>query len=147
MINILVMSHGEFAEGICKSAEMIIGEQENLKTVIFNPGESLDTLVEKLKKAINEFDNDFSHLLLVDIFGGSPSNATALLLAENYKINAVSGVNLPMLVEVINYRLYADADATIMDAMNKAIQAASDGVQKFHKSMVVIEDENEGDDL
>ena len=57
MINILVMSHGEFAEGICKSAEMIIGEQENLKTVIFNPGESLDTLVEKLKKAINEFDN------------------------------------------------------------------------------------------
>ena len=95
MINILVMSHGEFAEGICKSAEMIIGEQENLKTVIFNPGESLDTLVEKLKKAINEFDNDFSHLLLVDIFGGSPSNATALLLAENYKISAVSGVNLP----------------------------------------------------
>ena len=104
MINILVMSHGEFAEGICKSAEMIIGEQENLKPVIFNPGESLDTLVEKLKKAINEFDNDFPHLLFVDIFGGSPSNATALLLAENYKINAVSGINLPMLLEALTER-------------------------------------------
>ena len=104
MINILVMSHGEFAEGICKSAEMIIGEQENLKPVIFNPGESLDTLVEKLKRAINEFDNDFPHLLFVDIFGGSPSNATALLLAENYKINAVSGINLPMLLEALTER-------------------------------------------
>ena len=119
MINILVMSHGEFAEGICKSAEMIIGEQENLKTVIFNPGESLDTLVEKLKKAINEFDNDFSHLLLVDIFGGSPSNATALLLAENYKINAVSGVNLPMLLEALTER-----ENTAADMLVKQLKAA-----------------------
>ena len=119
MINILVMSHGEFAEGICKSAEMIIGEQENLKTVIFNPGESLDTLVEKLKRAINEFDNDFSHLLLVDIFGGSPSNATALLLAENYKISAVSGVNLPMLLEALTER-----ENTAADMLVKQLKAA-----------------------
>lgn len=124
MINILVISHGEFAEGICKSAEMIIGEQENLKTVIFNPGESLDTLVEKLKKAINEFDNDFSHLLLVDIFGGSPSNATALLLAENYKINAVSGVNLPMLLEALTERENTAADMHV-----KQLKAAgNDGI-------------------
>ena len=119
MINILVMSHGEFAEGICKSAEMIIVEQENLKTVIFNPGESLDTLVEKLKKAINEFDNDFSHLLLVDIFGGSPSNATALLLAENYKISAVSVVNLPMLLEALTER-----ENTAADMLVKQLKAA-----------------------
>lgn len=124
MINILVMSHGEFAEGICKSAEMIIGDQENLKPVIFNPGESLDTLVEKLKKAINEFDNDFSHLLLVDIFGGSPSNATALLLAENYKINAVSGVNLPMLLEALTER-----ENTAADMLVKQLKAAgNDGI-------------------
>ena len=119
MINILVMSHGEFAEGICKSAEMIIGDQENLKPVIFNPGESLDTLVEKLKKAINEFDNDFPHLLFVDIFGGSPSNATALLLAENYKINAVSGVNLPMLLEALTER-----ENTAADMLVKQLKAA-----------------------
>ena len=124
MINILVMSHGEFAEGICKSAEMIIGGQENLKPVIFNPGESLDTLVEKLKRAINEFDNDFSHLLLVDIFGGSPSNATALLLAENYKINAVSGVNLPMLLEALTER-----ENTAADMLVKQLKAAgNDGI-------------------
>ena len=119
MINILVMSHGEFAEGICKSAEMIIGDQENLKPVIFNPGESLDTLVEKLKKAINEFDNDFPHLLFVDIFGGSPSNAAALLLAENYKINAVSGVNLPMLLEALTER-----ENTAADMLVKQLKAA-----------------------
>ena len=131
MINILVMSHGEFAEGICKSAEMIIGEQENLKTVIFNPGESLDTLVEKLKKAINEFDNDFSHLLLVDIFGGSPSNATALLLAENYKINAVSGVNLPMLLEALTERENTEADVLVKQLKAVGNEGIIDIVEAF----------------
>ena len=119
MINILVMSHGELAVGICKSAEMIIGEQENLKAVVFNPGESLDTLVKKLKDAINEFDNDFPHLLFVDIFGGSPSNATALLLAEEYKINAVSGVNLPMLLEALTER-----DGTAPEILVKQLKIA-----------------------
>ena len=131
MINILVMSHGEFAEGICKSAEMIIGGQENLKPVIFNPGESLDTLVEKLKRAINEFDNDFSHLLLVDIFGGSPSNATALLLAENYKINAVSGVNLPMLLEALTERENTDADTLVQQLKTAGNDGIVDIVEAF----------------
>lgn len=52
-----------------------------------------------------------------------------------------------MLVEIINYRLYADKDATIQDAISKAEEAAAAGVQKFHKSMVVVEDDDEGDDL
>ena len=131
MINILVMSHGEFAEGICKSAEMIIGGRENLKPVIFNPGESLDTLVEKLKRAINEFDNDFSHLLLIDIFGGSPSNATALLLAENYKINAVSGVNLPMLLEALTERENTDVDTLVQQLKTAGNDGIVDIVEAF----------------
>ena len=131
MINILVMSHGEFAEGICKSAEMIIGDQENLKPVIFNPGESLDTLVEKLKKAINEFDNDFPHLLLIDIFGGSPSNAAALLLAENYKINAVSGVNLPMLLEALTERETTEADVLVKQLKAAGNEGIIDIVEAF----------------
>ena len=87
--------------------------------MVFNPGESLDTLVKKLKDAINEFDNDFPHLLFVDIFGGSPSNATALLLAEEYKINAVSGVNLPMLLEALTER-----DGTAPEILVKQLKIA-----------------------
>ena len=131
MINILVMSHGEFAEGICKSAEMIIGEQENLKTVIFNPGESLDTLVEKLKKALNEFDNDFPHLVFVDIFGGSPSNATALLLAENYKLNIISGVNLPMLLEALSERDNTAPDTLVKQLIITGNEAIIDITKMF----------------
>ena len=133
MINILVMSHGEFAEGICKSAEMIIGEQENLKPVIFNPGESLDTLVEKLKRAINEFDNDFPHLLFVDIFGGSPSNATALLLAENYKINAVSGINLPMLLEALTERENTAVSVLVKQLKTAGNEGIIDIVEAFSR--------------
>ena len=131
MINILVMSHGEFAESICKSAEMITGEQENLKSVVFNPGESLDTLVEKLKKALNEFDNDFPHLVFVDIFGGSPSNATALLLAENYKLNIISGVNLPMLLEALSERENITPDVLVEQLIITGNEAIIDITKMF----------------
>lgn len=131
MINILVMSHGELAESICSSAEMIIGEQENLKSVIFNPGESLDALVEKFKKALNEFDNDFPHLVFVDIFGGSPSNATALLLAENYKLNIISGVNLPMLLEALSERENTAPDTLVKQLIVTGNEAIIDITKMF----------------
>ena len=131
MINILVMSHGELAESICSSAEMIIGEQENLKSVIFNPGESLDALVEKFKKALNEFDNDFPHLVFVDIFGGSPSNATALLLAENYKLNIISGVNLPMLLEALSERENTAPDTLVKQLIITGNEAIIDITKMF----------------
>ena len=131
MINILVMSHGELAKSICSSAEMIIGEQENLKSVIFNPGESLDALVEKFKKALNEFDNDFPHLVFVDIFGGSPSNATALLLAENYKLNIISGVNLPMLLEALSERENTAPDTLVKQLIITGNEAIIDITKMF----------------
>ncbi len=147
MLGIIVATHGHLAEELVNTCAMICGKPDNLKTVTLVPGEGPDDLITKYEKAISELGIDNGIIILNDLFGGSPYNAACRVAADNEKCGIVTGVNLPMLVEVINYRLYADADATIMDAMNKAIQAASDGVQKFHKSMVVIEDENEGDDL
>jgi PTS system mannose-specific IIA component len=132
MINILVMSHGEFAEGICKSAEMIIGKQENLKSVVFNEGESLETLSDKLEKAIKDFNNNFPHLIFVDILGGTPSNVTALLLAKDYKINAVSGVNLPMLLEALTEREDTAPDILIKQLRKVGNESIIDIVEMFN---------------
>lgn len=122
--NILIVTHGEFAEGIKKSAEMIIGEQENFKTLVFTPEMSLDTLTESLKKKIREFSNDYPTLIFVDLFGGSPSNAVAMLLAEGLNIQAISGLNLPMLLEVLGGRTVFPINELVV----QSISAGSDGV-------------------
>ena len=42
-------------------------------------------------------------IILVDLFGGTPSN-TAALLSKEYKISAVSGLNIAMLIEADSMR-------------------------------------------
>ncbi|WP_137665272.1 PTS sugar transporter subunit IIA [Enterococcus hulanensis] len=124
MSNVLVMTHGEFATGIKKSAEMIIGKQDNFETLVFTPEMSLDTLVSALKETLRKFDNDYPTLVFVDLFGGSPSNAVALLLAEGYDVQAISGVNLPMLLEVLGGRTIFPLE----NLVSQGITAGSEGV-------------------
>ena len=71
----------------------------------------------------------------------------AVLLWKNDKCGIVTGVSLPMLVEVINYRLCNGENANVQDAMEKAVEASVAGAQKFHKSQVESETDDEGDDL
>lgn len=124
MVNILVMTHGEMAAGMHHTAGMVLGEQENFNYLAFRPDQSLDSLIESLKSKINEFNNDFSNLILVDLFGGSPSNAIVHLIAEGYNLQAVAGVNLPMLISALTEReIYSSVEGLAAGVRN----AGSDG--------------------
>lgn len=98
MKKILVMAtHGRFASGIESSINLIIGKQENLI--------SLDCYIEKnfnLEKEIElilskYIDNEI--IFLVDIKGGSIYNK--LTEYTNDKIKLVSGLNLPLIFEIL----------------------------------------------
>ncbi len=147
MLGIIIGTHGHLAEELVNTCAMICGRPDNLKTVTLVPGEGPDDLINKYNEAIDELGIDNGIIILNDLFGGSPYNAACRIAAKDERCGIVTGVSLPMLVEIINYRLYADKDATIQDAISKAEEAAAAGVQKFHKSMVVVENEDEGDDL
>lgn len=131
MTNVLVMTHGEFAAGIKNSAEMIIGEQDHFETLVFTPEMSLDSLVDALKTKILAFNNEYPTLIFVDLFGGSPSNAVALLLAEEYDIQAIAGVNLPMLIEVLGSRSIFPIKTLVTQATVTGSEGVVDIVKKF----------------
>ena len=52
MTAIVLGTHGKFSEEILKSTEMILGEQENIATVTFLPGEGADDLIKKYEDAL-----------------------------------------------------------------------------------------------
>jgi mannose PTS system EIIA component len=66
-------------------------------------------------------------LVLSDMYGASPCNLVAKLLSPN-QVEGVAGVNLPMLVRVLNYR-----DRPIKICVEKAISGGRDGVVHFTK--------------
>lgn len=106
MVNIILASHGEFAEGILQSAEMIFGKQEQLETVTFMPNEGPEDLKAKLDRAVKSFGRDAEVLFMVDLWGGSPFNQ-ASVVHEGFpeKSAIVSGLNLPMLLEALGSRM------------------------------------------
>ena len=105
MVGIVLATHGKFSEGILQSAEMIFGEQENIKAVTLMPEEGPNDVNAKMKEAIATFDNQDEVLFLVDLWGGTPFNQASTLLEDNQeKWAIVGGLNLPMLIEALASR-------------------------------------------
>ncbi|MDO4686723.1 MAG: mannose/fructose/sorbose PTS transporter subunit IIA [Corynebacterium sp.] len=130
MVCIIVAAHGESAPALVDSAAMIVGEINNVHSVTFVPGQGPEDLLEAYKLIVdNNSDDAEDLLLLVDLFGGSPYNAGARFVAERDNADVVSGVSIPMLVEVFTA---ARRPNTTMDKLvNKALKAGSTGVRSF----------------
>ncbi len=142
MFGIIVGTHGRFAEGILESLKMILGEQKNVKSVTLVPGEGPDDVIKKYEAAIREMDCEDGVLFLNDLFGGSPYNAACRLAISNEKYGIVTGVNLPMLIEMASAQMaYGGED--IKALMERAVEAGKNGTQTFHASSIADEDEEE----
>lgn len=133
MVNIILASHGKFAEGILQSAEMIFGEQEELETVIFMPNEGPEDLKSKLDDAAESFGPNAEILIMVDLWGGSPFNQASIIHEENPERTAiVSGLNLPMLLEALGGRMGMDS---AHDLASTIIKGESTGIRVKPESL------------
>jgi PTS system mannose-specific IIA component len=127
MVGLIVCTHGKFSEEVVKASEMIFGKQKNIRCITFEPGESADGLVEKYKIAIEELDKKDGILFVVDLFGGSPYNAACRIVIDHDNMDIVTGVNLPMLLEIYGPREIL----SVSELVDTAIQAGRDAVQSF----------------
>lgn len=137
MISVIVGTHGIFSEEILKSAEMIFGSQENVGSVTFNPGEGIDSLVEKYNNLINRLDSKEGVLFMVDLFGGSPFNAASIIAMKNENMEIVTGVNLPMILEVLGSREFLNLQELVQIALN----SGKDAIKILTKNAEIDEEE------
>ena len=101
MINILILSHCELTKELVKTAEIIAGKQENLFYIDQDiKNENLASLQEKVSEILKKINNDKGTLILTDMLGGTPCNAS-VLLTKNFNIEVLTGVNLPMILSAI----------------------------------------------
>lgn len=102
MVGILLVTHGPYATALIESVEMVYGKQEKIESVYLNQGESVEKLQDKINEAINTLNCE-QVLIMVDILGGTPYTAGAIKL-ENPNINVITGINMPMLLEILPHR-------------------------------------------
>lgn len=125
-IAIVLGTHGWAAEQLLKTAEMLLGEQENVGWIDFVPGENAETLIEKYNAQLEKLDTSNGVLFLVDTWGGSPFNAASRIVVDKEHYEVIAGVNIPMLVETLMAR---DDNPTFDELVALAVETGREGVK------------------
>jgi PTS system mannose-specific IIB component len=125
-IAIVIGTHGWAAEQLLKTAEMLLGEQENVGWIDFVPGENAETLIEKYTAQLEKLDTRSGVLFLVDTWGGSPFNAASRIVVDKEHHEVVAGVNIPMLVETLMAR---DDNPSFDELVALAVETGREGVK------------------
>jgi PTS system mannose-specific IIA component/PTS system mannose-specific IIB component len=134
---ILITSHANLADGLVSAFEMIAGHKNYIQALSLNTSG-----VNEFRRRLLAFLNNAPSpvLILADVKGGTPYNeAYKYYLAHSNKCSLVSGVNLPMLLEIgTNIENCTDLDD--VKAKTKAI-----GQQGIEIAEDIVEDNDDLD--
>lgn len=125
MIGIIAISHGPYAKSLIQSVEMVYGKQEKLQAICLGQDESLESLQIKINDAVRALNLE-KILIIVDLLGGTPYNATSMQLS-NPNINVITGLNMPMLLHILPHRnksLEEVSEIAIMSGKNGIINVS-----------------------
>jgi PTS system mannose-specific IIA component len=101
MTTVILVSHGGMAQGLVQSVEMLIGEQENLLAVTFEPEDGTELLTEKVRAVLLPALEKGPCIVMTDIPNGTPFNCVSRLL-ENLPFQHLTGMNLPMVINAVS---------------------------------------------
>ncbi|NRD78939.1 PTS fructose transporter subunit IIA [Bacillus sp. BRMEA1] len=144
MITVILSGHGSFAPALQGSSGMIFGEEDHLYAVPFYKDEGTQTLHEKYKQVLEKIPPENEVLFLVDIFGGTPYNAATPFILNNERMDMATGVNLPILLEVLSMRgslPLKELLKNLKKVNEESFQVCSEHLEKVTKSMREREEE------
>ena len=126
MIGILLITHGTLGESLIHCASHVLNRRPPLlKQLSITAQDDPFVLLPQARAMVKELDEGEGVLILSDMYGGSPANIAAKLLVPG-RIEGVAGVNLPMLIRVLNYR-----DKPLSMIVTKAVSGGCDGVVRM----------------
>ncbi len=96
---VVIVTHGDLGESLLATCRMITGERPGITSVAVRAGDGVDQIRDRIAGAIGEVRGNKGVILLVDMFGGTPSNIGLSFLGEE-GVEVVTGVNLPMLTKI-----------------------------------------------
>ncbi|NTV31835.1 MAG: PTS sugar transporter [Deltaproteobacteria bacterium] len=104
MIGLLIVTHCDLGKELLNAAEFIVGKIEAADTIAITETSGTDLLRKKIEAKVGTLDKGDGVLILTDMFGGTPSNLSLSFLKEG-KIEVLTGVNLPMIIAIVQNRL------------------------------------------
>jgi len=95
----VIVSHGQVANELLAAAETIVGSLSHIAAVSIGWHDDVEIARNEISRAIKKVSGGAGVLLLTDMFGGTPTNISAMFIKEN-EVEIVTGVNLPMVIKL-----------------------------------------------
>jgi len=122
-VGLLLITHKNIASSLLETATQMLDASPLATRALEVPLDSpvADALTQA-KEYIEVLDSGNGVLILTDIYGSTPSNI-GKQLCDEFNCTLVAGINLPMLVRILNY-----PQLNIQNMALKAVSGGHDGI-------------------
>jgi PTS system ascorbate-specific IIA component len=112
MTELILITYGQIGSEMLNAAMHIMNaDTTKIQTIsIYDEPDIAEHVASELEKALARFGHDTSYLIMTDLHGSTHFNVASRYLEES-RIALVSGLNMPMLLRVLNHR---DEDITTL---------------------------------
>ena len=126
MVGLLIISHNQIGGALLETATHMLDMCPIMVEVLpVMPDSDPDTLLGEARRLVTKLDQGQGVLVLTDMYGSTPSNF-ATQLADGERVMVITGINLPMLIRVVNY-----PNMSLPDLARKAETGGLEGVFIF----------------
>ncbi|WP_028042852.1 PTS sugar transporter subunit IIA [Candidatus Stoquefichus massiliensis] len=123
---VVLVSHGEFAEGLANALMMLAGQKEEVIAVGLKDGKTADEFAVQFEKAIQPITERDEIILLGDLIGGSPLT-TAMNVMNDLGMGTqtvvIGGMNLPLALTTVLMKDAFDKEALVEQVLSEAQSA------------------------
>lgn len=128
----VIVSHGQVATELLAAAETVVGPQRHITAVSIGWHDDVEVARDEIARAINQVSSGAGVLILTDMFGGTPTNISAMFLKEN-EVEIVTGVNLPMVIKL------ASDNTEGISLADLAKEVEEQGKQAIYRTAALLE--------
>lgn len=122
-VGLLLITHNDIGASLLETATRMLGRCPlRAETLAVTDDDARDLLALEAQRMASDLDSGQGVLVLTDLFGASPANIANALDARG-GLCVLSGVNLSMLVRVLNY-----PDLPLAAIAEKALSGGREGV-------------------
>lgn len=133
-VGILLVSHNQIGVELINTARQMLAST-SLPTKVISIGihDKPEFITTQLNNELKGLDQGNGILILTDMFGSTPSNI-ACTVSERNDIRIISGLNLSMLIRVLNY-----SNLSLDELEQKALTGGHEGIARCHSTGVIYD--------
>jgi len=124
-VALYLVTHEGIASSLLKIASDILKKPlDNISYIEIKMDAHVENSIATASTAIEQLDTQNGLIIFTDFYGSTPSNI-AQKLSDHFHSHFISGINLPMLVRLLNYR-----NKDIDTLTEKALDGGRLGIQQ-----------------